>query len=54
MSEIISERYKKRCKYKNYVEHLLILAFTHDTAYSASKDLAKRTISDKILKIEQL
>ena len=24
--------------------------FTHDTAYSDSKDLAKRTISDKILK----
>ena len=50
----MSERYKKTWKYKNYVEHLLILAFTHDTAYSASKDLAKRTISDKILKIEQL
>ena len=54
MSEIMSERYKKTCKYKNYVEHLLVLAFTHNTTYSASKDSAKGTISDKILKIEQL
>ena len=26
------------------------VCFTHDAAYSDSKDLAKRTISDKILK----
>ena len=28
----MSEKYKKTCKYLNYVEHLLILAST-DTAY---------------------
>ena len=33
--------------YRNELEHA---CFAHDVAYSDSKDLAKRTISDKILK----
>ena len=33
--------------YRNELEKA---CFAHDTAYSDSKDLAKRTISDKILK----
>ena len=33
-----------------YGSELHKACFTHDVAYSGSKDLAKRTISDKILK----
>ena len=33
-----------------YRNELDIACFAHDAAYSGSKDLAKRTISDKILK----
>ena len=33
-----------------YRNELDIACFAHDAAYSDSKDLAKRTISDKILK----
>ena len=32
-----------------YGSELHKACFTHDVAYSGSKDLAKRTISDKIL-----
>ena len=37
-----------------YMNELDKACFTHDAAYSDSKDLTKRTIADKILKIEHL
>ena len=45
-SKIFRSRYLKHI----YTHELNKVCFAHDAAYSDSKDLAKRTISDKILK----
>ena len=37
-----------------YINELDKACFTHDVAYSDSKDLTKRTVADKILKIKHL
>ena len=49
--------FTKHCKFREtgnlkhiYKNELDKACFAHDAAYSDSKDLAKRTISDKILK----
>ena len=45
------QKFRKTGKLKQlYRNELDKSGFGHDTAYSDSKDLAKRTISDKILK----
>ena len=35
-NDLMSEKYKKTCKYLNYVEHLLILASTVNSCVSIS------------------
>ena len=35
-NDLMSEKYKKTCKYLNYVEHLLILALTSTSCVSVS------------------
>ena len=45
------KKFKGKCNLKHlYRNELDKACFTHDAAYSDSKDLAKRTISDRILK----
>ena len=38
-NDLMSEKYKKTCKYLNYVEHLLILASTVTVSISAFASL---------------
>ena len=46
-----TQKFKETGNLKHlYRNELAKSCFAHDTAYSDSKDLAKRTISDKILK----
>ena len=45
------QKFRETCNLKHlYRNELDKACFTHDAAYFVSKDLAKRTISDKILK----
>ena len=47
----IIHKFRETCNLKHlYRNELDKVCFTHDAAYSDSKDLTKRTISDKILK----
>ena len=45
------QKFRETCNWKDlYRNELDRACFAHDVAYSDSKDLTKRTISDKILK----